>query len=76
MKTQKFRAGGTCPVSKSNSAKGTGFNLPKLSAVTPARGPSSLSTTVFFTLPSFSAGGHAVSVLKNCILQIVLQLQS
>ena len=30
----------------------TGFNLAKLSLVVPARGPSSCSTTTFFTLPS------------------------
>lgn len=39
-----------------NAVKAAGFNLPKLSAVTPGRGPSSLSTTVFLMLPSFPLG--------------------
>ena len=44
--------------------EGTGFNLPKLSAVTPARGPSSAVTTVLFIVPSWEKRRPAMWALS------------
>ena len=54
--TSDFEAEAICAPINQNAVEAAGFNLPKLSAVTPGRGPSSLSTTVFLTLPSFPLG--------------------